>query len=190
MSRVYLVRHGPTHAKKLIGWTDVPADLSDAGALARLSQALPSDAAIVSSDLLRARATADAIAQGRHRLPHRAALREIHMGDWEDRSWQDVDAAYGSALRDYYEKPGDTAPPNGESWNALSARVRNTVRDLAANYDQIIIVAHMGPILSMVQRAKGIDAYAALGHRIDPLSLTVVDIEGDLTSLISLNQLP
>ena len=34
--RVSLVRHGPTHARGLIGWSDVPADVSDRKALARL----------------------------------------------------------------------------------------------------------------------------------------------------------
>ena len=43
----------------MCGWTDLPADLGDHGALNRLSLALP-DAAVVSSDLLRARSTADA----------------------------------------------------------------------------------------------------------------------------------
>ncbi len=184
------MRHGPTHVKKLIGWTDVPADLSDTAALTRLSQALPAEAAVVSSDLLRASKTADAITGSRERLPHLRALREIHMGDWEDRAWQDIDAAYGSALRTYYEQPGDTAPPNGESWNALSSRVWEAIRQLTAQHEQIVVVAHMGPILSVVQRAKGIDAYAALGHRIDPLSLTIADVIGGGVSLLSVNQLP
>jgi broad specificity phosphatase PhoE len=190
MSRLYLVRHGPTHVKRLIGWTDVPADLSDTAALTRLSNALPEDAVVVSSDLLRARSTGDAIAADRERLPHRHELREIHMGDWEDRTWQDVDAAYGSALRQYYEQPGDTAPPNGESWNALSTRVWETVLELSSQHPALAIVAHMGPILSLVQRAKGIDAYAALGHQIDPLSLTTFDLSRGRLALEGLNQLP
>ena len=28
MTRFWLVRHGPTHAKTMVGWTDLPADLS------------------------------------------------------------------------------------------------------------------------------------------------------------------
>jgi broad specificity phosphatase PhoE len=41
MSRIWLVRHGPTHAKGMVGWTDLPADLSDGAALARLNAHLP-----------------------------------------------------------------------------------------------------------------------------------------------------
>ncbi|MEJ1993014.1 MAG: phosphoglycerate mutase family protein, partial [Maritimibacter sp.] len=61
MSRITLVRHGPTHQKNFVGWRDVPADLSDTAALARLSAALPDSAALISSDLIRAIATADAV---------------------------------------------------------------------------------------------------------------------------------
>jgi alpha-ribazole phosphatase len=41
MTRLWLVRHGPTHARTMVGWTDLPADLSDVAALARLSAHLP-----------------------------------------------------------------------------------------------------------------------------------------------------
>lgn len=40
-ARLWWVRHGPTHAKTFIGWTDRPADLSDTAALARLAAFLP-----------------------------------------------------------------------------------------------------------------------------------------------------
>ena len=62
MSRVHWVRHGPTHAKTLVGWTDLPADLSNTAQLQRLSDHLPQDAVVISSDLIRAADTADAIA--------------------------------------------------------------------------------------------------------------------------------
>jgi len=54
MTRVYWVRHGPTHQTAFTGWRDVPADLSDTAALARLDAFLPGDAVVISSDLMRA----------------------------------------------------------------------------------------------------------------------------------------
>ena len=54
MSRFFWVRHGPTHAKTMVGWSDLPADLSDTARLARLSAHLPDGAPVVSSDLVRA----------------------------------------------------------------------------------------------------------------------------------------
>ncbi|HBR36935.1 MAG TPA: histidine phosphatase family protein, partial [Sulfitobacter pontiacus] len=56
------VRHGPTHEKNFVGWRDVPADLSDVAQLGRLNAHLPQRAVMVSSDLIRASATADTLA--------------------------------------------------------------------------------------------------------------------------------
>ena len=41
---IWWVRHGPTHRKEMVGWSDVPADLSDTAALARLLRQLKNDA--------------------------------------------------------------------------------------------------------------------------------------------------
>src|SRR5690606_31355347 len=82
MTRLWLVRHGPTHARGMCGWSDLPANLSDHEAINRLSLYLP-DAPIVASDLVRAIATASAIGGDRPRLPHDPDLREMHFGDWE-----------------------------------------------------------------------------------------------------------
>ena len=90
MSRFFWVRHGPTHAKSMVGWSDIPADLTNTAQLARLSALLPADALVVSSDLIRASATADAIVAGRTRLPHDPDLREINFGDWELQKFTEV----------------------------------------------------------------------------------------------------
>ena len=90
MTDLYLVRHGPTHQKNFVGWRDVPADLSDTAALSRLSAFLPSDALLISSDLSRARATADAISGNRNRLPHDARLREFNFGAWDGLHFSEV----------------------------------------------------------------------------------------------------
>ncbi|MEO0665238.1 MAG: histidine phosphatase family protein, partial [Pseudomonadota bacterium] len=83
MTTFWWVRHGPTHEKAFTGWRDVPADLSDRAALKRLSAFLPWDAPILSSDLQRTRATADAIQGARTRLPDHAGLREFDFGLWD-----------------------------------------------------------------------------------------------------------
>ena len=169
MTRLWLVRHGPTHAKAMVGWTDLPADLSDLDAIARLSDHLP-DAPVVSSDLSRAVCTADAIQAQRPRLPHDAALREIHFGDWEMATFSD-----DPLMRAYWETPGDIAPPNGESWNAVAARVSTAIDGyLALGLPDLIVVGHFGMILTQVQRALSITPYEAFGHRIDNLSVTEI----------------
>lgn len=178
MTRLWLIRHGPTHARGMIGWTDRPADLSDAPALARLEATLPAGAPVVSSDLVRATATADAIQAGRPRLPHDPDLREFNYGDWEDRP---ADAIDETELRAFLERPGRVRAPNGESWDDVAARVHAAMARHATGPD-LIAVAHMGVILTLWARARGIAPYAALAQRIAPLSLTRIDwTDGALT---------
>ena len=164
----------------MVGWSDIPADLSDTAAIARLRDYLP-DAPVVSSDLIRATATADALGRDR-RLPHDPALREINFGAWELRTFREVEAEDPTTIRAYWDTPGHIAPPGGESWNAVRRRVDDAIDGyLTAGHPDLIIVAHFGMILTQVQRALGIGAYAAFGHKIDNLSVTDLHYDGGWT---------
>lgn len=177
MTRFWWVRHGPTHVKGAVGWSDVPADLSDAATLKRLSDHLPESAVIISSDLQRASATADAIEGNRTRLPHHAGLREMNYGDWDGLTFEDIGAQDAALSRKIWQEPGDVAPPNGESWNMLTKRIDTTVDDIMAMHevDDIIIVAHFAVILTALQRASRMSAKAAFSFKIDNLSVTQLE---------------
>ena len=174
---LWWVRHGPTHAKTMVGWSDLPADLSDRAALSRLSAYLP-DAPVVSSTLLRAVATADAIQGARPRLPHNPDLREMHFGTWELRSHTDIAAEDPHRIRAFWDEPGAVRPPGGESWDDLRARVDPVADALAAQGGDIIVVAHFGAILTQVQRAGDLDGEETFGYRIDNLSVTRLRFSG------------
>ncbi|MBL4926619.1 histidine phosphatase family protein [Fuscibacter oryzae] len=176
--RLWWVRHGPTHEKAFCGWRDVPADLSDHAAVARLQAFLP-DAPVVSSDLIRARATADAIAGARPRLPDVPGLREFHFGDWDGMHWDDVSNRDPDLSRAYWEEPGDITPPGGESWNMAAARVSQAVAGLVAvPRADLIVVAHFGVILSQLAPALGQTPAEVLGQKIDNLSVTCLSYDG------------
>lgn len=177
MTRFWWVRHGPTHAKAMVGWSEVAADLSDHAALARLSAALPAEALILSSDLGRAVTTADALRGVRRRLPHDRDLREMHFGAWEMRSHAEVEAEAPELIRAFWESPGEVRPPGGEAWDEVTERVgRATDRLIDAHPGRdIIVVAHFGAILAALQRAAGIGTEKVFGHRIEPLSVTVLE---------------
>lgn len=180
MTRFWWVRHGPTHARGMVGWTDLPADLSDTVRIDRLSAYLPETALVTSSDLVRATATADAIAGRRRRLEPDPGLREIHFGDWEMRPHSEIEAQDPARIRAYWDQPGDVRAPGGETWNETCLRVSNAVdRLIAAHRDaDIIAVAHLGAIVTQIQRALGIAAFDAFSHRIDNLSVTEIAYDG------------
>ena len=180
MTRVYWVRHGPTHQTAFTGWRDVPADLSDTTALARLDAFLPGDAVVISSDLLRAVTTADAILGARDRLPHDPGLREFDFGAWDGLHFSEVADRDPDLSRRFWEDPGDVAPPGGESWNAVAARVGAAIDRArqATGGRPLIAVAHFGAILAHLNAAGTMTAHEALGHRIDTLSVTEVLPDG------------
>lgn len=191
MTRLWLVRHGPTHAKAMVGWTDLPADLSDTAQIARLNAHLPQGALLQSSDLIRASATADAVASGRTRLPHDPALREIHFGAWEMRTFAEIDAETPDHIRAFWETPGEVSAPAGESWNDLLNRIGAAITALTARHQgDIVLVAHFGAILAAVQHTTGISTATALSHKIDNLSVTRLDLGPNGWTLHQINHLP
>lgn len=192
MTTWWWVRHGPTHAKGMVGWSDLPADLSDSAALTRLSAYLPDDAMVVSSDLVRSIATADAITGKRERLTHAPAIREINFGDWELKTFRQIAADDPETSRAFWSAPGDIAPRGGESWNQTAARVAAFVADMNARHPDahIVAVAHFGVILTQLQSAGGMSARAALSFRIDNLSVTRLEYLAPHWRIGGVNHLP
>lgn len=192
MTRLFWVRHGPTHQTTFTGWRDVPADLSDTAALARLDAYLPRKAVVISSDLIRAVATADAISSGRTRLPHDPNLREFDFGVWDGMHHADVSARDPALSRAFWETPGDIAAPEGESWNTVAARISRAIDRVVATHVgiPIIAVAHFGAILTHLSAAGGLTPYAALGHKIDNLSVTDLTHTGDGWTIGRINHVP
>lgn len=187
------VRHGPTHAKNFVGWRDLAADLSDTALISRVRAHLPDAALLISSDLIRASATADAIAgPGHRRLPHAAGLREFHLGHWDGMHFSEVSARDPDLSRAFWETPGAVQAPGGESWDMAAARINAVVDHLNAKYPdgQIIAVAHIGVILTQIGRASRLTPYEALGHGIDNLSTSRITWKDGIGSVEQINHLP
>ncbi len=192
VTRWFWVRHGPTHQKAFTGWRDVPADLSDSAAIERLNAFLPAEALIISSDLDRAVTTADRLSRGRNRLPHDPDIREFDFGIWDGLHFTQVAERDPDLSRSFWENPGDIAAPEGESWNAVERRTSAVVDRLMATHKprDIIAVAHMGTIMTQIARAGNMTPYKALGHVVDPLSVTCLIHENQNWRIERVNHLP
>ena len=173
----WFIRHGPTHATGFAGHRDIPADLSDKALINRLNLFLPKDALIQSSDLSRARETAIAIRGTREILPEAPEFREMDFGDWDGKNFDEVARSDPQRARDFWDSPGDIAPPNGESWNQLSARIKTALDQRNENGPQgnLIIVAHFAVILAAIQIASGMEAKSIFSFKIDNFSVTKLD---------------
>jgi len=148
VNRVWLIRHGATTAPPgaAIGATDPP--LSDdgyrqVGVLAEELAGMPLTR-ILSSDLKRALATADAIA-----IPHRLAvestpaLREINFGAWEGRSLGDLWLEDPNAAKAWEHDIRSTPSTFGENLADLERRVGIFWHEVyPLNGGEVAIVAH------------------------------------------------
>jgi broad specificity phosphatase PhoE len=137
MTYLWLVRHGQTDWNVQGRWQgqtpDAPplnaAGLAQAQTLAeQLADQAARDgiafAALYSSDLLRARQTAEVIAR-RLGLPVclDARLREAHLGAWEGMLGHEVALRYVAELDERRRDPVHSRPPQGESVYEVAARV-------------------------------------------------------------------
>ena len=150
-----LLRHGQTPANAsglLLGRADPP--LTDLGCrqAAAAAAALDGDVhRVVSSPLLRARQTAEALG-----LPVEVDDQwiEVDYGEYEGLPYRDVPAELWQRWR---TEPGFT-PPGGESMAAVGARVRAACDALAdeAGERNVVVVSHVSPIKAAVAWALGV----------------------------------
>ncbi|MCC7017712.1 MAG: histidine phosphatase family protein [Rhodospirillales bacterium] len=184
--RWWWVRHAPVinHGGKLYGQRDVPCDVSDARAFASLAAALPEGAVWVTSHLMRARDTAAAVADA-GLAPGGAVpapiiehdFAEQNFGDWAGLSWEEIAARDPAFPERFWSDPVGLAPPGGESFAAVVARVAATIARLSAAYrGDIVAVAHGGVIRAAIATALALDPARAMAVRIDNLSLTRLDL--------------
>ena len=182
-TRLLLVRHGATaHSAQLrfSGRNELPLDevgRRQAAALAQRLATWPDIAAVATSPLPRARQTAEAIAAplGLH-VVENGDLAELDFGQWEGLTMREAAAAFPDAMRAWAAAP-ETAPSGGESFAALTRRVRRG-RDaiIAAHPDRtVVVVSHVTPIKTLVRLALDAPPVALFRLHLDAGSLTVVD---------------
>jgi alpha-ribazole phosphatase len=123
-----LMRHPPTNAESetCIGQTNV--ELSPEGRTALIPLAgevcrlRPNQ--ILCSDLKRCQLLAEAIAARLGLLAESDPIwRELSFGTWENRTWSDIQAREPQALSEWMANFDMVAPPAGESFQQLQARV-------------------------------------------------------------------
>ncbi len=149
---VHLLRHGETLLPgRLIGRTDCP--VTDEGIAACLDQVegLEFDA-IVSSDLIRARACAEAIG-GPVRIDPR--WRELDFGAWDGLAVADIDPA---AMGAFWADPDASPPPRGERWSGLVGRVGEAIGALPDG--DVLVVTHGGAMRATLAGLFGFDQRA------------------------------
>ena len=140
MTKIYLIRHAEAEGnlyRRIHGWYD--ALVTENGfkqieALERRFADVHIDA-VYSSDLYRTQTTARAIYVPKGlQLNTDPGLREMNLGDWEDKTWGEMRTFNGGELDRFNRSDPTWQAPNGESFSQLGARVEGAVRRIAANH--------------------------------------------------------
>ena len=162
-TRIIAVRHGETAWNvdtRIQGHIDIA--LNDIGhwQARQLGRALAQQSitAIYTSDLQRAHATAQAVADSTGApLTSDAGLRERSFGELQGRTFTEIEAELPEQALRWRKRDPHFAPQGGESLLALRERIRSTTYRLAAQHTGglVVLVAHGGVLDVLYRLATG-----------------------------------
>ncbi|AOF18736.1 TPA: adenosylcobalamin/alpha-ribazole phosphatase [Yersinia enterocolitica] len=199
--RLFLVRHGQTEANLrgvFCGLTDLaltPLGVEQAGDVASwLADVAFADG--VSSQLLRARHTADIVLAG-HPLNAdiNDQLNEMNFGEWEMRHHHDLQREDPDAWAAWVTDWQQASPTGGESFIQFSDRVESVVQSLlSTNSHQTnrhdnnqLLVAHQGILSLMLARLLAMPAAAMWHFHFEQGAYSVLEIHDGFVTLRAFN---
>lgn len=160
VTRLVAIRHGETAwnaETRMQGHLDIPLDETGRWQASKLAGALADEGieAIWSSDLSRARETAEAVAAVVGcEVVLDAGLRERCFGIFEGHLYRDIETRWPDEHRRWHEREPDFAPSGAESLREFSERaVGTTARIAAANAGRSIAIVAHGGVLDCLYRA-------------------------------------
>ena len=194
MVRLLIVRHGLSEAnkdKRYTGQRDIPLaplGYQQGEAASRYIAENYAVDAIYSSDLCRAADTLKPLAE-RLSLPiqTRKELREISLGDWEGKTYEEVKALYPETWQLLQTARHLARYEGGESYMEAYERAKNAFLSIARENEgkTVAVCAHGGIIrLFLVFVLKLLLEDGANAPLIANASLSVVEIDGDERRLL------
>lgn len=193
--RLILVRHGQTEAnilRRLQGQSDGPMNEVGRREVERLGLALKDTKidVIISSDLVRARDTATAIAKY-HNLPVNPTplVREWNGGEWDGRPAEE----FLEIVKNLTTPLEELRLPGGETLKEVQARASAFVKDVTEKYPgkSVVLCSH-GDFLRMVISVlmnESIDKANAT-YRMDNASYSIFEREAGEWKMVVFNQIP
>jgi broad specificity phosphatase PhoE len=198
VTTILLARHGESdwnRSQQWQGFADRP--LTDHGRrqAAELAERLADTEldAVYSSDLQRARETAETVARIKGLIVETTAdLREVDVGSWEGLTRAEAEARFPERYALWLQ--GREGWEDGETYEAMSERVVRAIHRIAKAHggQRVLTVAHGGSIRAVHASALGVDVHTYRRiQRVEPnatLSAVCVD-DGRLTELCRTEEL-
>lgn len=187
---ILLARHGESdwnHTKRWQGWADRPLTQRGREQADELAARLADTEldAVYSSDLRRARETAEVVAHTKDLAVETTSdLREVDVGSWSGLTRAEAEDRFPEQYARWLE--GGEGWEDGETYEQLGARVVKALQSIAAKHDgsRVLVVAHGGTIRAIHAAALGVDVHTYRRiQRVEPnATLSAVCVEkGRLT---------
>lgn len=161
---IALLRHGKTlwnEAKRIQGHEDSPLSAEGTRQVHQWGQFLATVTIdrIISSDLGRVRETVAIIQQYIKNVPleFNPAFREQSWGDWEGKTFPELQKHAGDELAKQVAAGWDFCPPGGESRLEVLQRALPVVKNIPEQFpgEQILLVSHEGIVKSLLYHLAG-----------------------------------
>jgi len=180
MTHLCLIRHGQTDWNlegRYQGQSDVPLNQTGMAQAITLIEKLNGQTfnAIYSSDLKRARQTAEPISKVMGMEVHvEKRLREINQGEWEGVLVEEIKARYAEIWSQRTVDPASVRPPGGETVGEVAQRMYAALDDISRLFPngQLLIVSHGLSIATAICRDRGIpvgQAYTVIPDNVQPV---------------------
>jgi 2,3-bisphosphoglycerate-dependent phosphoglycerate mutase len=187
-TQILFIRHGETpwnRIKRIQGHTDIPLADTGVAQAAQLAVRLAREAdegarldALYSSDLLRARQTAEPIAAALG-LPVQLSegLREKHYGEFEGHDSSEIAERFPEAYARWQTRDPEFVPAGGESQQMFYRRVIGALEALLAAHPggRIACIAHGGVLDCVYRHATGMALDVPRQYALLNTSLNVVE---------------
>lgn len=147
---------------------------------------------LLSSDLRRSRESAETLAA--HwgiEVVADPRLRELHFGEWEGRTWKELEQVDGARLERWMRDWTSESTPKGESFPELIARtsgwLAHWVENLSQTAGTTVVVAHAGSIRAILCQVLGVPLKRAFELEVGHARATCIDLGGATPSVVCRN---
>jgi broad specificity phosphatase PhoE len=201
--KLILVRHGETYWNKerRVQGGDSDIELNDTGSeqARKVAAFLKNEpiAAILSSPLQRAIATAEVIAS-HHQLPVEVdqGLRELKVGELEGMPVSNLTTTFSQFLMQWWQNGGAMKLPNGESLVELQQRAWKAVERLLEGHKTspehskdttVIVVSHYFVTLAIILKALDLPLDYFTRFKLDPGGVSILEFRDYGARLLTFN---
>ena len=181
ITRWWWVRHAPVPNPegRCYGQTDKDCDVSNEALFKHQAKLLPKGAVWYSSNLLRARKTAEHLGRAGAEFGEVLIdpdLAEQHFGSWQGLTYTEIAEKHGENHL-FWLGPPEKRPPGGETFSDLRQRTVRSIERLTEKYRgrDIVATAHGGTIRAALAHAFNMHPEAAVRFEIDNVSITLIE---------------